>query len=104
MKLQEFVKETLIQVIEGVRNAQGMLSEKDGAINPRALSLSGPIHNGRELQHVDFDVAVTVIEESGVSGRISVFGIGAKGGASEENSTVSRIKFKVPVGLPSGNK
>ncbi len=47
-------------------------------------------------------MAVTVSEESGLSGGISVLGLGlgVKGATSDTSSSVSRIRFRVPVALP----
>lgn len=104
MDLKEFVKTSLIEILGGVKEAQAAVREEDGSINPphygqpKGLTVPG----GVELQYVDFDVAVTASEGSELSGGISVVGIGAKGSTAELSSSVSRIKFRVPVGLPVG--
>ena len=53
---------------------------------------------------IEFDVAVTAVEATGTEGKagISVWSIGANmsGKTDKSNSTVSRVKFSVPVGLP----
>jgi hypothetical protein len=88
MDLQTFVTRTLKEVIEGIRDAQ-----KEG-IRVSAAS----------AEDVDFDVAVTVNEASDKKGGgglfVAGFGVGAQGSSSLSNSTVSRIKFKVPVFFP----
>jgi len=103
MNLQEFIKETLLQVINGVIEAQNTLGQTNGAINPftRGQPIK-PTYKGLEVGYIDFDVAVTVTEGSGVAGGLSVMGIGAKGDLSSSTSSVSRIKFTVPVALPPG--
>ena len=59
-------------------------------------------------QNIDFDVAVTVVEgkETGGKAGISVWSIGAgvSGKSESSSSTVSRIKFEIPVELPKGSE
>jgi hypothetical protein len=59
----------------------------------------GVAHPGAFL--VEFDVAVTISKKTNVhaggSVAVHVFEAGAKREASAEHSTVSRIKFQVPV-------
>jgi len=94
MELKDFVSQTITSIIEGVREAQA--SAQDGAyVNP--VMAARPI---------EFDVAVTVTEttEKKGGGGIAVAGfIKAEGGGltSSANSSVSRIKFHVPVTLPT---
>lgn len=102
MELQEFVTKTLQQILEGVKDAQNIVSKEHGAVNPEVYgSPKGlTVHGNRPLEYVDFDVAVATSEGSDLSGGISVMGIGAKGATSGESSSVSRIKFRVPIALP----
>ena len=116
MQLQEFIKQSLSQIVNGVREAQQELARNGhGEVNPHGIQhepggivgrVSGATNpNWAEVQFVDFDVAVTVTESSETGGRagISVLGIGA--GAEKQsglaNSSVSRIQFKVPIVLPT---
>jgi len=97
MNLQEFVTESLKQIMAGVADAQKD-STSTGRINPP----SGPFVPVKEIE---FDVAVTVSQEQGAKGGIGIFvgavGIGAQGKAQSANTSVSRIKFSVPVQLPN---
>ena len=106
MNLQEFVSTTLKQVIQGVIGVQKELgNEGRRYINPAGRgTVMGRSQDGTPIQNVEFDVAVTVAEESGVSGGISVvgLGLGVKGGTKDTNTSVSRIKFVVPVAFPVG--
>jgi hypothetical protein len=105
MKLQEFVKETLLAVINGVGEAQDALGERGGEVNPYTRGTpKGLLYGSKELQYVDFDVAVTVVESTEASAGITVLGIGGKGALSESTNSVSRIKFRVPIGLPDPTK
>ena len=103
MDLREFVKETLIQITMGVQDAITVHSDMDGAlgvINP----VWGPDASAISAEHaqkVEFDVAVTVTDKMGGSGKASIkvlsFELGAEGNKSIEHSTVSRVKFSVPI-------
>jgi hypothetical protein len=54
---------------------------------------------------LEFDVAVTAQEGTATKGGIGVFagaiGLGSQGQSTAANQTVSRIKFAVPVLLPT---
>ena len=108
MNLQQFVKESLLQVIGGVTEAQDEAPEKPGKINPLpdsyGVNQSAGLYQGTTIQHIDFDVAVTVSEGTQASGGLTVLGMGAKGGITESSSYVSRLKFRVPVALPPGKE
>lgn len=101
MDLENFVTESLTQIFRGVNAVQSIAGESGGEINPKLYGKVGVYDsNQREIQPVEFDVAVTVEDKGDLKGGISVMGIGASGGSSESNSKVSRIKFSVPVSLP----
>lgn len=113
MELKDFVKTALIQLTEAVSEAQEATRETGALINPgisRETAISGTQmyntaarHDPTEhpIQMVEFDAAVTVTEtgEADVGARISILGavIGAGGAAGSESTSVSRIKFTVPV-------
>lgn len=96
MDLQEFVTESLKQIMTGVSNAQ-----KD----PANTGVINAILPGTGLytpvQQIEFDVAVTVSQEKGTKGGIGIFvgavGVGTQGQSQSSNISVSRIKFSVPV-------
>ena len=98
MDVKEFISETLKQIVEGVVDAQKHTKEKNAIVVPH--------HDFRKT--VSFDVAVTVVEGKETTGKagISVWSIGAGVGGKTESSssTVSRIRFEIPVELPKGNK
>lgn len=99
MDLETFIEETITQILTGIKSVQSNHnSESDGAVVPE-YPLTPDNGHGR-LSIIDFDVAVTITGESGVSGGLKVLGMGASGESSESLTTVSRIKFKIPVALP----
>ena len=112
MNLKEFVSESLIEIIEGVKDAQSKTGQSGGEVNPSPQGSSSDftkqglfIAGNRKIgSHVEFDVAVTVSEGSGAKGGIGIFSgalnIGASGQTSKTDVSLSRIKFQVPIVLP----
>jgi len=99
MELREFIYETLKNIIDGIQDAQDYADTTNGTgkIVPQLPVGSGSID-------VQFDVAVLAEKSTTAEGKagISVFSVGASAGGRKESmsSTVSRIKFPVPVNLP----
>jgi len=113
MELKEFISEALIQIVLGVEDAQGKIEGSNAEISPRyhnrqqdTLEKLKVVRSskGNIIQHVDFDVAVSVTEGTGTKAGIGVlagaFNLGASGSSNQESQTASRIKFSVPVTLP----
>lgn len=98
MDVKEFVSNTLKQIIDGVVDAQRHADQNNAVV--------APYHDYRKA--IGFDIAVTVVEGKETEGKagISVWSIGAgvTGKSESSNSTVSRIKFEIPVELPKGSE
>lgn len=113
MELKDFISGTLIQIIEGVSEAQNYAAENNTKVNPPNLTLikagSNDIYcdtsNSKYAQIVDFDVAITTSDESSGKAGIGIFvgpvGIGGQTKSDQSNSSVSKLKFSVPVLLPT---
>ncbi len=104
MELKEFITQTLIQIQEGVQGAISALPQGPGVINP--VFSENPNDIGVDnIQNVEFDVAVTVTDKMSGGGKagIKVFAIelGGDGSKSVEQSSVSHIKFTVPIVPPT---
>lgn len=111
IELKQFVTATLVQIIEGVKDAQQAATDAGGKINPlsqrhgadvlRSMSVGSDNNISRV---VEFDVAITSAEGSSTGAGIKVFlagiGAGAGGKSDKQTSSVTRIKFPVPVFLP----
>jgi hypothetical protein len=97
MDIKEFIKETLRQIVEGVKEVQSEVANK---------SKIAPIGNEREK--VEFDIAVTVEEEKTKDKKagLSVYCIkaGAGGQTSASTSTEHRIKFSVGIDFESAEE
>lgn len=103
MDLETFIAETLRQIVNGVQTAQLHEDCKEARIN--SLSAPGYVGPLPKPTQVDFDVAITVSEGTEKQGKgnigvASYFGIGGQARSTTGNSSVSRIKFSIPVVLP----
>ena len=106
MELRDFVTESLVQIQEGVQEAIHRImrspSQNAGKINPLWTDRTGSSSWRDYVQKVEFDVAVTVTDKQGREGKagIKVFEVAELGGGSSkstEQSSVSRIKFTIPI-------
>jgi hypothetical protein len=110
--LREFITQTLTQIASGVRDAQATARSVGAEVNPHITttwpeaSKHGFLNaSERFASIVQFDVALTVTEGTNTKGGIGVFAgainLGSSGQSQNEQSTVSRIKFTVPIVLPA---
>lgn len=119
MGLKEFISQTLVQIAEGIQDANQQLEKMDAAINPHFFHLKPPgspaygeidkdCSYQRVVQLIEFDVAVSTEKIEGAQATLGIIiaSIGTKGGASTEksNSSVSRIQFGIPMVLPTSAK
>lgn len=112
MDLKDFVKEALVQISTGVKDAQSAVRDLGGVVNPATYPSSsaggayfGNYEDGQHIFLVDFDVAVSVTENSGTNAEAklkvaSFLSLGAGGESSAQNETTNRLTFKVPLALP----
>lgn len=98
MKLQEFVSETLKEIIAGVMEAQAYARDNGANVNAPTEKIFP------SAKEVEFDVAVTSTDTSETQASAGIFvaalGVGAKGKSDISNSCVSRVRFSVPIALP----
>ncbi len=112
MKLQDFIKSALVEIISGVEQAKIETSETSAHIGPELKidngnAVGGSIVKtscGSSASVVSFDIAVTIEKGEGASANIGVIGtilkLGADVHSSKSNNIVSRLSFSVPVKLP----
>jgi hypothetical protein len=112
MDLKEFVKETLVQITSGVRDAQGEVRSLGGIVNPATLtrtdgagSYFSTIDDVHHVFLVDFDVAISVTESAGTNAgaklNVATFlTLGAGGQSANSSAATNRLTFKVPLALP----
>lgn len=110
MELKDFIKETLIQIVQGIGEAQEELKDTDCAINPRDIKSEDYttviLKNKRHVvQDVDFNIALTNTSNSedkaGIEVMLGSFGLGGNKTLSDGNTSNTNISFSVPVVFPS---
>jgi hypothetical protein len=113
MKLEDYVAESLKEIISGVVKAQNYAKDNGAQINPNGMGINNlgqPTFNvnARQVlitgQMIDFDIVVSVTEgdqaKVGAGLFVGPVGLGAQGQVESSNSAVNRIKFCIPVFLP----
>ncbi len=116
MNLEEFINESLRQIMNGVADAKKYGSTIGAEVNPFAhmggvdSQPEGAVYRlnkgkgGQWAQNISFDVAVTTSKESSSEGgaklSVAVFSLGGGKENNSTNSSVSRVQFTVPVFLP----
>ena len=112
MELEQFLSETLKQILAGIKDAQGAAKASGGLINPAMIPIHpGPVEGfirdgaGNVAQIINFDIALTASEGTATKGGIGVvagvFNLGSAGSSQDSNTTVSRVRFSVPIILPT---
>ncbi len=113
MDLKDFIKETLIQITSGIQESQMEVRKSGGFVNPAHRINSkqtdsshfGAIGTGQNIFMVDFDVSISVKEDTGGDAKAqlkvaSIFSAEAGGSKGITNTAINRISFKVPLALP----
>lgn len=112
MEIQEFVSSVIVQIVKGLNVANEELknSHSGAVVNP--TTIHNKVHEKnfigeRSVQQIDMSIAVTASESSSAGGKgslnIAVFKAEFGGEASNSlNSTVSTVKFTVPIAFPVG--
>lgn len=115
MELNTFITDTLTQIAEGARDAQKAFKDMGCRVNPSDFeTVGGNIPYGKDaalrskinmLCNVQFEVALTSGSTSGGKGGVNVlFGAVTVGGnlsGEESETSLTRVKFNIPISLPS---
>ena len=129
MEIKDFIKEALLQIVDGVSNANNELKSK-GAYIPTTniagddvlATLEQEKHRTKNHIKVDFDIAVALTQEETTKvegsikasgeGKLNIvpllskvgMGINTHGAASweskDDGQTIHRIKCTIPLSLP----
>lgn len=113
MDLKDFVRESLVQIANGISEANAALEGTSAAVNPhnvQAYSTEAKAYGRLNdafkekdalVELVEFDVAVTTESGTQTGGGIKIsvasIGVGAEGKSTGSQSRESRIKFRVPM-------
>lgn len=111
MKLEDFIAESLIQIVNGVRRAQKDLKGTGARVSPQMrMTLkehtigNAEMDGGQPVSNVEFDVLVTATEGKGSKGGVGVVvgivGLGTQAQSDAKQGQESRLKFKIPILLP----
>jgi hypothetical protein len=112
MELKEFIKHTLLEVTNGVIDAQNELNGTGCLINPSSATRDGEIiKNGikndyRSIQKIKMNIAVSVSENSGLNSNLGVVNIIKAGFNTDEsvsNEKITTIEFEIPIAFPVMN-
>ncbi len=110
MELKDFIKQTIVQIVDGVVEAQSSIRDKGANINPvnfRFTKDGQQNHSKFAIpQDIVFDIGLTSSEKNGSSEGIGVFlgtiNLGKKSEDVAETVAVTKVKFTVPLALPAG--
>lgn len=121
MDLKNFVKDTITQLIEGIKEAQDNLKGSGAIVSPNDIrtvdASSQPLifmyekdktnkdrTYTRNVSLLEFDVAIVVEQEKSGGGKlgVNVLSMGIEGGgkAKQSDSKTNRSKFNIPIALP----
>ncbi len=102
MELEEFIKTTLVNIKNGITEANKTLAEAEGKSMDKdghAYFVMEPFNRDKKEGFIVFDVAVTIGQESKASGgakiKIAVAGLGGEMSDALTQEHVSRIKFHI---------
>lgn len=104
MELHVFIRETLSQIVMGIKEAQqsDAITKTNAAIAPSGQGISD---DGKLNQEVHFDIAVTTQSGKETKGGVGLFvgpiTLGSAGKSDQSTDSTNRIKFSVPVYLPA---
>ena len=121
MDLKEFVAQTISQIVNGVIEADSRLSESGAAVNPPNVTTSsqengpygfyaGSLERSERkfrphVQEVEFDVVINASKgtetKGGIGTQVGSIGLGSSGKSENETSSESRVRFSVPLLMPS---
>jgi hypothetical protein len=108
MKLDAYISETLLAIVNGIEKAQKEIDPKSNAkISPAASSTklsTGAKGYAPRIEEVEFDVALTIESGTQTKGGIGVLSgvvnLGSAGQSASSQVAVNKIKFSVPIELP----
>ena len=100
MELQEFVQQSIQEIVAGIKSAQEATHSDDGT---RIV----PAWDGKSSKHfnLEFDVAVVAEKktsvEAGGKAKLYVANAGGKLNKQSSRSTANHIKFQIPIQYPA---
>lgn len=103
MELKEFIKDIVLEIVEGVSIAQNELNSRKikAIVNPtrdqhNGSSLIGNVFDYYETSKIEIEASIVSSKEGGVGASIKVL----SGDMKNKTENSSRVKFSVPILLP----
>lgn len=108
MKLEDFVANTITEIVRGAVKPQSTLGD-NVSVNPASLQKYATLPGERTMearrslkpQSVDFDVQLTTGSSTTTSGKagvaIKVLNRGTPGESANESEAVQRVRFSIPL-------
>lgn len=116
MVLKDFIKETLTQIVSGIEETNAEIVSKSAFVvssniqaskdNCKIKATIDKSRNYHVISDVDFDVAISTQDSEKVQGGgqiqvLSFLNLGSNGSSENLSSSVSRVKFTIPLALPT---
>jgi hypothetical protein len=103
LTLDDFISETLKQIIDGVKTAQKHAVSRGAKVNPAGKRLQASTRTTHETEPrstiVEFDIALAAHEGKQKKGGVGVFlasvGVGGQAQSEATVSSTSRVKFRL---------
>jgi hypothetical protein len=110
MDLRDFIRTTIVGIVNGVADASKETAELGAVINPESIRYMA---DGKQFryphampQEVVFDVALTATQDKGSTEGVGVFfgtvNLGKSNNAKSQQVAVTSVRFSVPLVLPQG--
>lgn len=112
--LKDFISDAIVDLCEGLSDAKERLKDKGAYVNPPVQGMAEAkgrtvythAHgSGHQCALVDFDIAITASQKTAAEGggRVSVVGVsfGSEVNGESASSTVSHVKFTLPIAFPN---
>lgn len=103
MELKDFIRETLISIIDGIKESQDIAIEKNALVSPNDYQVRGKGIvgiDGALVEEVNFDIGIEAEEKRTSGGGLSISVMKASGNNVNEKRNINRITFSIPVVYP----
>ena len=121
MDLRNFIKETLVQISQGIEDASAALEGTSAIVNPRNVAGATGTNDTKvygyliekgsstvmrqAVQSIYFDVAISAAKGTETKGGtglvVGAVALGSQGRSDATDSSQSRIQFTIPMVLPT---
>lgn len=96
MDIEEFVHETLLEIMRGIA-----IAKEESSVDESKCLRVGRIRGRQDDSFVDFDIAVSADESNGTEGTSRLHVLGGENGHETQSDSLTRVKFSVPVVFPT---